>query len=113
MEWEATTFGRPVLTLVLVASLALFPVCLIPSGPSMWLAGMIFGYGLGFVIIMGGTTIGMVLPYLIGLLFRDRVHASLFVSYMITNPLKFCVVFFQSRFYFLFVIFVSIFCSNG
>lgn len=74
MQWEATAFGRPVLALVLVASLALFPVLLIPSGPSMWLAGMIFGYGLGFVIIMIGTTIGMVLPFLIGLLFRQRIH---------------------------------------
>ncbi|XP_074347934.1 uncharacterized protein LOC141686774 isoform X1 [Apium graveolens] len=74
LQWEATAFGRPVLALVLVASLALFPVFLIPSGPSMWLAGMIFGYGLGFVIIMVGTTIGMVLPYVIGLLFRDRIH---------------------------------------
>ncbi|XXG80296.1 hypothetical protein AAC387_Pa09g1204 [Persea americana] len=74
LQWEATAFGRPVLALVLVASLALFPVLLIPSGPSMWLAGMIFGYGLGFVIIMIGTTIGMILPFLIGLLFRDRIH---------------------------------------
>ncbi|KAJ6703326.1 hypothetical protein OIU85_029312 [Salix viminalis] len=74
MEWEATAFGRPVLSLVLTASLALFPVFLIPSGPSMWLAGMIFGYGIGFLIIMVGTTIGMVLPYLIGLAFRDRIH---------------------------------------
>ncbi|KAK2662934.1 hypothetical protein Ddye_001508 [Dipteronia dyeriana] len=74
MKWEATAFGRPVLALVLIASLALFPVLLIPSGPSMWLAGMIFGYGIGFVIIMIGTTIGMVLPYSIGLLFRDRIH---------------------------------------
>ncbi|KAG7973514.1 hypothetical protein I3843_06G000100 [Carya illinoinensis] len=74
MQWEATAFGRPVLALVLVASLALFPVFLIPSGPSMWLAGMIFGYGIGFVIIMVGTTIGMILPYLIGLLFQDRIQ---------------------------------------
>ncbi|XP_059648345.1 uncharacterized protein LOC132294487 [Cornus florida] len=74
LKWEATAFGRPVLALVLVTSLALFPVFFIPSGPSMWLAGMIFGYGLGFVIIMVGTTIGMILPYLIGLLFRDRIH---------------------------------------
>lgn len=73
MQWEATAFGRPVLAMVLIASLAFFPV-LLPSGPSMWLAGMIFGYGLGFVIIMVGTTIGMVLPYLIGLLFRDKIH---------------------------------------
>ncbi|PIA27621.1 hypothetical protein AQUCO_07600057v1 [Aquilegia coerulea] len=74
LEWEATAFGRPVLALVLVASLAIFPLLFIPSGPSMWLAGMIFGYGLGFVIIMAGTTIGMILPYLTGLLFRDRIH---------------------------------------
>ncbi|KAG5548894.1 hypothetical protein RHGRI_014301 [Rhododendron griersonianum] len=74
MQWEATAFGRPVLALVLVASLALFPALLIPSGPSMWLAGMIFGYGIGFVIIMVGTTVGMILPYLIGLPFRDRIH---------------------------------------
>lgn len=74
MQWEATAFGRPVLAVVLVTSLAIFPVFLIPSGPSMWLAGMIFGYGLGFVIIMVGTTIGMILPYLLGLLFRDRIH---------------------------------------
>uniref|UniRef100_A0A7C9FG63 VTT domain-containing protein n=1 Tax=Opuntia streptacantha TaxID=393608 RepID=A0A7C9FG63_OPUST len=74
MQWEATAFGRPVLAVVLVASLAVFPVFLIPSGPSMWLAGMIFGYGIGFVIIMIGTTIGMILPYLVGLLFRDSIH---------------------------------------
>jgi len=74
LQWESTAFGRPVLAIVLVASLAFFPVFLIPSGPSMWLAGMIFGYGLGFVIIMVGTTIGMTLPYLIGLLFRDKIH---------------------------------------
>ncbi|VVB03881.1 unnamed protein product [Arabis nemorensis] len=74
LQWEATAFGRPTLAIVLVVSLALFPVFLIPSGPSMWLAGMIFGYGLGFVIIMVGTTVGMVLPYLIGLMFRDRLH---------------------------------------
>ncbi|KAJ0525078.1 putative SNARE associated golgi family protein [Helianthus annuus] len=74
MKWEAATFGRPVLAVILVVSLAIFPVLFLPSGPSMWLAGMIFGYGFGFVIIMVGTTIGMVLPYVIGLFFRDRIH---------------------------------------
>ncbi|GAB4847401.1 hypothetical protein Ancab_026459 [Ancistrocladus abbreviatus] len=77
MQWEATAFGRPVLAVVLVASLAVFPALLIPSGPSMWLAGMIFGYGYGFIIIMVGTTIGMILPFLIGLLFRDRIQQFL------------------------------------
>ncbi|XP_044953555.1 uncharacterized membrane protein At4g09580-like [Hordeum vulgare subsp. vulgare] len=77
MKWEASAFGRPVLALVLVASLALFPLILVPSGPSMWLAGMIFGYGWGFVIIIVGTTLGMVGAYWIGSLFRERLHAWL------------------------------------
>ncbi|KAG8099281.1 hypothetical protein GUJ93_ZPchr0013g36199 [Zizania palustris] len=47
MQWEARSFGRPVLALVLIASLALFPVILLPSSPSMWLTGIIFGYGFG------------------------------------------------------------------
>uniref|UniRef100_A0A453PUM2 VTT domain-containing protein n=1 Tax=Aegilops tauschii subsp. strangulata TaxID=200361 RepID=A0A453PUM2_AEGTS len=77
MKWEASAFGRPVLALVLVASLAIFPLILVPSGPSMWLAGMIFGYGWGFVIIIVGTTLGMVGAYWIGSLFRERLHAWL------------------------------------
>lgn len=80
MQWEAAAFGRPVLAVVLVVSLAVFPVVFLPSGPSMWLAGMIFGYGIGFVIIMVGTTIGMVLPYVIGLFFRDRIHVSYHIN---------------------------------
>lgn len=75
MEWEASTFSRPVLALVLVASLALLPLFLIPSGPSMWLAGMIFGYGFGFLIIMAGTSLGVSLPFFLGRwLFRARIQ---------------------------------------
>ncbi|CAD6212141.1 unnamed protein product [Miscanthus lutarioriparius] len=52
-------------------------VILVPSGPSMWLAGMIFGYGWGFlIIIMVGTTNwhgGTVLDWL----FRERLHVWL------------------------------------
>jgi uncharacterized membrane protein YdjX (TVP38/TMEM64 family) len=79
MQWEASAFGRPVLAFVLVASLALLPLILVPSGPSMWLAGMIFGYGWGFVIIMVGTTIGMVISYWIGSLFRERLHVKFLI----------------------------------
>lgn len=82
------------LALVLVASLAFFPVFLIPSGPSMWLAGMVFGYGLGFVIIMVGTTIGMILPYSIGLLFRDRIH--------VRNEQLWFMILYNLLFYFLY-----------
>uniref|UniRef100_A0ACD5WXN3 Uncharacterized protein n=2 Tax=Avena sativa TaxID=4498 RepID=A0ACD5WXN3_AVESA len=77
MQWEASAFGRPVLAPVLVASLALLPLILVPSGPSMLIAGMIFGYGWGFVIIMVGTTLGMAASYWIGSLFRERLHAWL------------------------------------
>ncbi|KAL5981762.1 hypothetical protein ACLOJK_015825 [Asimina triloba] len=94
MKWEATAFGRPVLALVLVASLSFFPIFLIPSGPSMWLAGMIFGYGLGFLIIMAGTAVGMIGPYLIGSLFRDRLHVRQF-GFRLTD---FCCLTTESEF---------------
>jgi len=74
IQWEAKSFGRPVLAVVIITSLALFPVVLLPSGPPMWLTGIVFGYGIGFLIIMAGVTIGMSLPYWIGLLFRDRLN---------------------------------------
>jgi len=74
IQWEAKSFRRPVLAVVIIASLALFPVVFLPSGPAMWLTGIIFGYGFGFLIIMAGITIGMSIPYWIGLLFRDRLN---------------------------------------
>nr|GMD75069.1 transmembrane protein 64-like [Ipomoea batatas] len=40
----------------------------------MWVAGMSFGYGYGFLLIIGGAAIGVSLPYFIGYLFRRRVQ---------------------------------------
>uniref|UniRef100_A0A0D9X1W1 VTT domain-containing protein n=1 Tax=Leersia perrieri TaxID=77586 RepID=A0A0D9X1W1_9ORYZ len=77
MRWEARSFGCHVLAIVLIASLAIFPVVFLPSSPSMWLTGIIFGYGFGFLIIMVGTAIGMSIPYFIGSLFRERLHGWL------------------------------------
>ncbi|KAG0603384.1 hypothetical protein M758_10G089500 [Ceratodon purpureus] len=75
MLWESTQFSKPVLAVVLVCSLAIFPTFIFPSGPSMWLSGMMFGYGYGFLIIMGGTTIGQTLPYFVGhWLLHDRIQ---------------------------------------
>ncbi|XP_024396956.1 uncharacterized protein [Physcomitrium patens] len=75
MIWESTEFSKPVLAVVLVCSLAIFPMFILPSGPSMWLSGMMFGYGLGFLIIMSGTMIGQTLPYFIGQwLLHDRIQ---------------------------------------
>jgi uncharacterized membrane protein YdjX (TVP38/TMEM64 family) len=79
--WESTKFSRPVLAVVIVCSLALFPIVILPSGPSMWLSGMMFGYGYGFLIIMGGTTIGQTLPYFIGhWLLHDRIQVCSYVQ---------------------------------
>uniref|UniRef100_A0ACD5Z0H9 Uncharacterized protein n=1 Tax=Avena sativa TaxID=4498 RepID=A0ACD5Z0H9_AVESA len=77
MRWEATSFGRPVLAMVLVISLSIFPTVFLPSTPSMWLTGIIFGYGLGTLIIMVGAAIGMSIPYWIGSLFLHRLHGWL------------------------------------
>lgn len=93
MRWEATSFGRPVLAIVLVVSLSVFPTVFLPSTPSMWLTGMIFGYGFGFLIIMVGTAIGMSIPYLIGSLFLHRFHVKFIVSiYLIMRcvPMMMC-----------------------
>ncbi|KAK6935272.1 SNARE associated Golgi protein [Dillenia turbinata] len=77
INWELTTFSKPVLALVVFASLAIFPALLLPSSPSMWVAGMTFGYGLGFLLIMSGVTVGVSLPFLIGSLFRHKIEGML------------------------------------
>ncbi|KAK1286867.1 hypothetical protein QJS10_CPB20g01563 [Acorus calamus] len=74
LEWEMTTFSTPVLGFILFASIAVFPALLLPSAPCMWIAGMTFGYGYGFLLIMAGMSLGMSLPYFIGSLFRHKIH---------------------------------------
>ncbi|PKA64105.1 hypothetical protein AXF42_Ash005117 [Apostasia shenzhenica] len=74
LDWETTTFSIPVLGLLLFTSIVLFPAIFLPSSPSMWIAGMTFGYGYGFLLIMAGASIGMSLPYFIGSSFRCKMH---------------------------------------
>ncbi|RWR87559.1 transmembrane protein 64 isoform X1 [Cinnamomum micranthum f. kanehirae] len=74
LEWEMGTFSTPMLGLLLFISLAIFPALLLPSAPSMWITGMTFGYGYGFLLIMAATSLGMSLPYFIGSLFRHKIH---------------------------------------
>lgn len=66
----------PVLAFLIFASIALFPVILLPTSPSMWVAGLSFGYGFGFVLVMAGVAIGVSLPYFVGSLFQLEVHVS-------------------------------------
>lgn len=72
-----TTFSTPVIGLILFTSIALFPALLVPSSPCMWIAGVRFGYGYGFLLITGAISIGMSLPFFIGSLFRRRIQVSL------------------------------------
>ncbi|XAR70388.1 hypothetical protein NMG60_11027231 [Bertholletia excelsa] len=77
INWERSTFSKSVLGVLLFASMALFPTLLLPSTPSMWVAGMTFGYGFGFLLIICGVAIGISLPYLIGSLFHHKIQGWL------------------------------------
>ncbi|XP_042426345.1 uncharacterized protein LOC122014239 isoform X1 [Zingiber officinale] len=74
LEWAMTSFTKPVLGLLLFASIAIFPTLLLPSSPSMWIVGMTFGYGYGFLLILTGMSIGMSLPFIVGSFFRHKIH---------------------------------------
>lgn len=74
LNWVRKTFSKPVLAAIIFASVAVFPVILVPSTPSMWVAGMTFGYSLGFLIIISAVPIGVSLPYFIGTLFHRRME---------------------------------------
>ncbi|KAL0914170.1 hypothetical protein M5K25_017680 [Dendrobium thyrsiflorum] len=74
LDWEASTFSIRTLGLLIFASTAFFPAAFLPSSPSMWIGGMTFGYGYGFLLILAGASIGMSLPYFIGSSFRHKIH---------------------------------------
>ncbi|CAH1415603.1 unnamed protein product [Lactuca virosa] len=71
---ETETFNNPTLAVLIFASVALFPTFLLPSTPSMWVAGMTFGYGFGFLLIIGGVIIGTSLPFFFGSLFYHKIE---------------------------------------
>ncbi|KAL6174582.1 hypothetical protein ACLB2K_051228 [Fragaria x ananassa] len=77
INWETKTFSPPVLAILVFASVALFPTILIPSSPSMWVAGMTFGYGYGFLLIISAAAIGISLPYFISYLFFHKIQGWL------------------------------------
>ncbi|KAK4748564.1 hypothetical protein SAY87_015150 [Trapa incisa] len=77
LNWETATFSRPVLAVLVFITAALFPTLLFPSTPSMWVAGMTFGYGYGFLLIISGVAIGVSLPYLIGYGFHHKIQGWL------------------------------------
>ena len=74
INWEMTTFSTPMLAVLVFASVALFPTILLPSTPSMWVAGMTFGYGFGFLLIIFAAAVGVSLPFFIGSLFLHKIQ---------------------------------------
>ena len=83
LNWETSTFSTPVLAVLVFASLALFPTLLFPSSPSMWVAGMTFGYGYGFLLIFSGMAVGVSLPYFVGSLFYHKIQVCLTAVFII------------------------------
>ncbi|KAL5541027.1 hypothetical protein UlMin_042600 [Ulmus minor] len=77
INWETATFSTPVLAVLVFASVAIFPTLLLPSSPSMWVAGMTFGYGFGFLLIISAASVGISLPYFIGSLFYHKIQGWL------------------------------------
>ncbi|KAK4743884.1 hypothetical protein SAY87_010196 [Trapa incisa] len=77
INWERKTFSRPILAVIVFITIALFPTILLPSSPSMWVAGMTFGYGYGFLLIFSGVAIGASLPYFIGSQFHQKIQGWL------------------------------------
>ncbi|KAK9742853.1 hypothetical protein RND81_03G200600 [Saponaria officinalis] len=65
-------FRRPVLAAILFAAIALLPVLLLPSVPFKWVAGMVFGYGIGFLLITTAEAVAVSLPYFISYRFFLR-----------------------------------------
>lgn len=77
IKWERSTFTPPVLACILFTTVALFPTIILPSTPSMWVAGMTFGYGYGFLLIMSAVVFGVSLPYFIGSLIHHKIQGWL------------------------------------
>ena len=77
LDWEIRTFSPQVLGVLLFTSLVIFPSLMIPSSPTVWVAGISFGYGFGFLLVLPGMTVGMALPYFIGSHFRHKMQTWL------------------------------------
>ncbi|KAJ0603286.1 putative BRO1 domain-containing protein BROX [Helianthus annuus] len=62
LNWETETFCKPVLDVLIFATMALFPTIFLLSTPLVWVAGICFGYGFKFVLIIGVAIGGMCEP---------------------------------------------------
>nr|XP_027193243.1 transmembrane protein 64-like isoform X2 [Cicer arietinum] len=73
INWQKDTFTSSQLAVIVFASIAIFPTILLPSSPSMWVAGMTFGYFYGFLLVMSAAAVGVSLPFFIGSIFHHKI----------------------------------------
>ncbi|CAN1333054.1 hypothetical protein LINPERPRIM_LOCUS35933 [Linum perenne] len=71
------------LALLVFVSVSLFPIFLLPSSPSMWIAGMTFGYGYGFLLLTAALCIGISLPFCIGSLFLHKIQVQTLLEFIV------------------------------
>eukprot|EP00899_Mesostigma_viride_P023335 jgi/Mesvir1/4186/Mv08897-RA.1 len=72
LTWAENTFTRPQMAFLIMGCLFIAPVIFVTSAPFLWLAGIVFGYALGMLICIIGTTVGMSLAFWAG---RRWLHA--------------------------------------
>ncbi|KNA25808.1 hypothetical protein SOVF_003110 [Spinacia oleracea] len=65
VRWLMETCSPLVLAAILFAGIALFPLLLLPTLQFKWIAGMTFGYGIGFLLIISAVAVAASLPYFI------------------------------------------------
>ncbi|KAL4376226.1 hypothetical protein GQ457_02G000410 [Hibiscus cannabinus] len=77
LQWEAHAFNTTERIIVILVTLAVFPTICLPSTPSMWMAGMAYGYVKGMLLVMAGVSVGVSLPYFVGSVFHARIQRLL------------------------------------
>ncbi|KAE8657712.1 Cyclophilin-like peptidyl-prolyl cis-trans isomerase family protein isoform 1 [Hibiscus syriacus] len=77
LQWEAHAFNTSERISVILATLAVFPTICLPSTPSMWMAGMAYGYVKGMLLVMAGVSVGVSLPYFVGSVFHAEIQRLL------------------------------------
>ncbi len=73
--WLQRHFTKVQVAGIALAAMSVFPVVFLSSTPIMLLVSAVLGFWWGFLVTTIGTTIGMLLSFLVGKqMFRDRLH---------------------------------------
>ncbi len=59
INWLEDSVPRAPLAIIIIFMLTLLPTLCLPSAPFVWLCGIVFGYGIGMVIMTIAIFFGM------------------------------------------------------